>query len=158
MSSTTTVPSASPLATWLEQAITGLLTAPGPFHLPPGSGIGPIDLFSTRFAQTFTSDVKATINGTSYDNADLKAKLASVKGEFSNETATFNASVENDVSANNGQVGLLFQWSGQGANNSNTVIDIRAAKVSLDASVINDGGEPKINKVVIVSEGLVTAL
>jgi hypothetical protein len=101
MSTTSNTDFAGPLTIWLEQAITGLLTAPGPITIPklPGGiigGPGPIDLFSTRFANTFTADVKAEINGTDYDNAGLKAKLANIKSVFNPETTTFERSVEKD--------------------------------------------------------------
>jgi len=162
MSTTSNTDFAGPLTIWLEQAITGLLTAPGPITIPklPGGiigGPGPIDLFSTRFANTFTADVKAEINGTDYDNAGLKAKLANIKSVFNPETTTFERSVEKDGrSADNGEVGLLFTWTGKKGDTN--LVDIEAAEVSLDADVVNDGGEPKINKVVIVTQSLPTAV
>jgi len=81
--------------TWFQESITSLLTAPGPIHMPKlpfgmRGGHGPIDVFSTRFANLFTDDVDAMVNGESLDKDGLKDKLVTIKKQYNPSSATFS--------------------------------------------------------------------
>ena len=70
---------------WLSNAISQIISSPHiSFPKPTGSlpfrtGPGPVDLFSTRFNNTFAYDVEVTVDGEVVSRDDLKAKLLSLQ-------------------------------------------------------------------------------
>ena len=86
-------PSASAL--WVEKALAALLSAPHITIPSPPAGIhtgpGPIDLFSTRFDNTFSTDAKGVVDGTHVDRAGLKEKLLALQTHYNPNTVTFQA-------------------------------------------------------------------
>jgi len=81
--------------TWFKESIASLLSAPGPLHMPKlphgiGGGHGPIDVFSTRFANLFADDVDATVDGERLDKAALKDRIVAIKKEYNPSTASFS--------------------------------------------------------------------
>ncbi|KZS87687.1 hypothetical protein SISNIDRAFT_460617 [Sistotremastrum niveocremeum HHB9708] len=148
------------LAQWLEDAITSLLSSPAAIHItnpPGGGGPGPIDLFDTRFDNTFSANVEAYINGKKLDNSALRAKLNSVQQSFSPETANFSNSVENDTGVGAGQVGLFFSWNVNHAPSSG-VGQGEAVQVSLNAQIAQENGASKVTILSLVSGAPIFAL
>lgn len=80
---------------WLSKEISQIISSPhisfpkptGP--LPFKMGPGPVDLFSTRFNNTFASDVKATVAGKEVSREELKAKLLSLQKYWNAEEVRF---------------------------------------------------------------------
>lgn len=75
----------STAADWVQQAISKLLTDSHiHFSSPPGInlGPGPIDVFSTDFENTFTSNVKANVAGRSEDFEGLKKKFLALRQHY----------------------------------------------------------------------------
>jgi hypothetical protein len=78
---------------WLQHELSSLLSSPGPIRIPRlpfglRGGPGPIDVFSSRFANLFSDDVRATINGIDYDKAGLKDKVIELKQYYDPDSAT----------------------------------------------------------------------
>lgn len=80
---------------WLSKEISQIISSPHiSFPKPTGSlpfrmGPGPVDLFSTRFNNTFAYDVKATVNGEEVSREDLKEKLLGLKKYWNPEEIKF---------------------------------------------------------------------
>lgn len=86
---------------WLSKEISQIIsspyisfpkpTGPPPFRMGPG----PVDLFSTRFNNTFAYDVKATVAGEEVSREGLKAKLLGLQKHWNTEKVKFQD--ESDV-------------------------------------------------------------
>ena len=83
---------------WLQEQLSTLLASPYiHFSQPkiPGlqlrMGPGPIDLFSTRFANTFTHDATAVVAGKELDKDGLKTALLALQKRWIPESASFVA-------------------------------------------------------------------
>ncbi|KAF8492520.1 hypothetical protein JB92DRAFT_2577417, partial [Gautieria morchelliformis] len=80
-------------ALWVERALASLLSAPHiSFPKPPAGinlGPGPIDLFSTRFNNTFTSDAKGRVDGELVNRDALKEKLLALQSHYNPDTVKF---------------------------------------------------------------------
>jgi len=80
---------------WLSKEIWQIITSPhisfpkptGPLQLRMGPG--PVDLFSTRFNNTFAFDVKVTVAGEEVSREELKAKLLGLQRHWRDEQAKF---------------------------------------------------------------------
>ena len=81
-------------AQWVENALASLLSAPR-ISIPriPGfpMGPGPIDLFGTRFINTFTSDAKGVVDGEQVDRDGLEEKLLDLQRHYNPDTVKFHA-------------------------------------------------------------------
>jgi hypothetical protein len=90
----------SPTAVWVEKALASLLSAPhisiprGPAGFPTGPG--PIDLFSTRFNNTFTADAKGLVDGQHVNRDGLKEKLLDLQRHYNPDTVKFHADGASD--------------------------------------------------------------
>lgn len=84
---------------WLSKEISQIITSPHiSFPNPTGSlpfrmGPGPVDLFSTRFNNTFAYDVKATVDGQEVSREGLKAKLLGLQKYWNAEVKFQDESV-----------------------------------------------------------------
>jgi hypothetical protein len=80
---------------WLSKEISQIISSPHiSFPKPAGSlpfrmGPGPVDLFSTRFNNTFAYDVKATVTGEEVSREGLKAKLLGLQKHWNAEEVKF---------------------------------------------------------------------
>jgi len=80
---------------WLSKEISQIISSPHiSFPKPTGSlpfrmGPGPVDLFSTRFDNTFASDVKGTFAGKEVSRGELKAKLLGLQKHWNVEDVKF---------------------------------------------------------------------
>jgi hypothetical protein len=80
---------------WLEKTLTDILSSPhisfpqqtGNLHIRMGHG--PIDLFSTRFMNSFTDDVKATVAGQEMTRDELKASLLALQKHWNSDSVQF---------------------------------------------------------------------
>jgi len=74
---------------WLAQTFAAILSSPHismPSHIGNMRlGPGPIDLFSTRFANTFTQDVQATVAGQQVTYDKLKEDLLGLQKHWSTD-------------------------------------------------------------------------
>lgn len=80
---------------WLSQEISQIISSP---HIsspkPAGSlpfrmGPGPVDLFSTKFNNTFAHDLKAFVVGKEVSREELKAKLLALQKHWNAEQVKF---------------------------------------------------------------------
>jgi len=80
---------------WLSKEISQIVTSPHiSFPKPTGPvqfrmGPGPVDLFSTRFNNTFAFDVRATVGGEEVSREELKAKLLGLQKHWNAEEIKF---------------------------------------------------------------------
>ena len=80
---------------WLSQEISQIISSPHiSFPNPAGflpfrMGPGPVDLFSTKFNNTFAYDVKAFVVGKEVSREELKAKLLGLQKHWSAEQVKF---------------------------------------------------------------------
>ena len=84
---------------WLQEQLSTLLASPyihfnqpklpGGLHLRMGPG--PIDLFSTRFANMFTKEATGVVAGVQVDKEGLKQSLLALQKQWSADTARFVA-------------------------------------------------------------------
>ena len=89
---------------WLQEQLSTLLASPYiHFNQPnfPGlhlrMGPGPIDVFSTRFANTFTKEAKGTVGGKEVDKEGLKQSLLALQKKWNKDTAKFVEAQPNDA-------------------------------------------------------------
>ena len=74
---------------WLSKEISQIISSPHisfpkpAAPLPFKMGPGPVDLFSTRFNNTFAYDVQATVTGEEVSREGLKAKLLGLQKHWS---------------------------------------------------------------------------
>ncbi|OCH87551.1 hypothetical protein OBBRIDRAFT_796089 [Obba rivulosa] len=87
----------TPSPDWLQSQLSTLLASPYiHFNKPTAGplaglrmGPGPIDLFSTRFANMFTADATGTVAGQAVDRDGLKDALLALQKRWSPDSATF---------------------------------------------------------------------
>lgn len=81
---------------WLQNTLSELLKSPYIHfnHHPRGirMGPGPIDLFSTRFNNTFREDVQATVAGESVNREQLKRRLLGLQRHYKPDSTQFTPS------------------------------------------------------------------
>jgi len=130
---------------WLSKQISQIITSPHiSFPKPTGPlgfrvGPGPIDLFSTRFNNTFTLDVQATVAGEDVSREELKAKLLGLQKHWNAEEVKFQ-----DESA---------------GQRSETVVHFSSGKtISLSAVTEVEGDRRKIKKFSLDGDPLLLGL
>ncbi|EMD30872.1 hypothetical protein CERSUDRAFT_109729 [Gelatoporia subvermispora B] len=86
-----------PSPDWLQSQLSTLLASPHiHFNRPTGGplaglrmGPGPVDLFSTRFSNMFTSDAAGTVAGQEVDREGLKDALLALQKQWTPDSASF---------------------------------------------------------------------
>ncbi|KAF9652050.1 hypothetical protein BDM02DRAFT_360015 [Thelephora ganbajun] len=117
---------------WLSKEISQIIVSPHiSFPKPPGSllrmGPGPVDLFSTRFNNTFAFDVKATVAGKNVSRDELKERLLGLQKHWKAEEVN-------------------FQDESEGPH-SETVVHVSSGKtISMSAETEVEGGRRVIKK------------
>ncbi|KAH9854520.1 hypothetical protein C2E23DRAFT_726455 [Lenzites betulinus] len=85
---------------FLQERLATLLASPHiHFNRPPATGPlskirlgpGPVDLFSTRFANMFTPDATGVVGGKAVDHDGLKSALLALQKRWNPQEATFEA-------------------------------------------------------------------
>ncbi|CCM00048.1 uncharacterized protein FIBRA_02074 [Fibroporia radiculosa] len=124
---------------WLEQQLSQLLSSPY-IHFRPLTngglrmGHGPIDLFSTRFNNLFSSDATGVVAGSEVDRAGLKEALLALQRKWDADSAHFT-----EVNGlQDGHLGTNLQWTPKNAEDGQNV------EVSATATVQQDGGATRI--------------
>jgi len=123
---------------WLSQTFSSLLSAPH-ISIPrrPGGiimGPGPIDLFTTRFLNTFTENVQATVAGQTVTRDQLKSALLNVQKQWNPTDVQFEQPLqpkEDDV------ITTLCSWTPKDSD--------KEVQMQISAGTIEDGGRLKIN-------------
>lgn len=87
---------------WLWTTLANILSSPH-ITMPQNTGHirmghGPIDVFSTRFINTFTEDVKANVAGRDMTRDDLKASLLALQKHWNSSNVQFSPSAQSAVS------------------------------------------------------------
>ncbi|KIJ25880.1 hypothetical protein M422DRAFT_273116 [Sphaerobolus stellatus SS14] len=134
--------SLSSKATWLQSTISDLLVSPYiHFRAPAGLGIhmghGPIDLFSTKFNNNFTPDVKATVAGNTVNRDELKQMLLGLQQHYSPDNVKFEIPAT-EASADSNTVYVKF--TGQSKVKG-------PYEVAIDANVSETEGQKKISSI-----------
>ncbi len=88
---------------WLAHDLAQLLSSPH-IHFSthefgiPGLrlGPGPVDLFSTRFSNLFSSEAKGRVAGTEVDKAGLKEVLLALQKTWNTDTSSANPAIAPD--------------------------------------------------------------
>lgn len=98
-----------PSPEWLQDRLQSLLNSPYIHFNQPKlphirMGHGPVDLFTTRFNNWFTSDATGVVAGSTVDKAGLKDALLALQRKWDNDSATFTPS----TSAQEGSVRRLL--------------------------------------------------
>ncbi|PSR78708.1 hypothetical protein PHLCEN_2v7297 [Hermanssonia centrifuga] len=145
---------------WLQEQLSTLLASPHiHFSHPkfPGAhmrmGPGPIDVFSTKFANMFTSDATGTVAGTQVDKDGLKESLLALQKQWNPDSAKFvpmdppsaDYTVRSVVicphnilvSSKSWQMATSFSWTPKQSETS--------LQVGASASVQEEGGLQRIN-------------
>jgi len=141
---------------FVEESILTLLSSPGPISIPRlpfgRGGPGPIDVFSSRFANLFTDDVAASFNGESIDRNGLKEKLVALKKKFDPSSASFDD--DGSSSSNANDVHTKLQWNALSSQGESGTADNKLDEVIWDAKtvIINEEGFRRINKVGIKTQ------
>ena len=94
---------------WLQDKLQTLMNSPYIHFNQPKlphirMGHGPVDLFSTRFNNWFTSDATGVVAGNTVDKAGLKEALLALQRKWNNDTAKFTP----ETNAQAGSVRLLL--------------------------------------------------
>lgn len=83
-------------ASFLQNTLSSILSAPHiSFPKPPAGlpnlrlGHGPVDLFSTRFANTFAGDAKGVVAGKEVDKEGLKEALLALQKTWQSDSVKF---------------------------------------------------------------------
>ncbi|GJJ14885.1 hypothetical protein Clacol_009154 [Clathrus columnatus] len=125
---------------WLQQTLSELLSSPYiHFSHRPGimMGHGPIDLFSTRFNNTFPSDVQATVAGESVSREELKESLLGLQKHYKADNTQFSPS-DDAVPDDQVKVAITSQESNVGPYQigvTATVNDNKISTINLDGPV-----------------------
>ncbi|THG97454.1 hypothetical protein EW026_g4548 [Hermanssonia centrifuga] len=126
---------------WLQEQLSTLLASPHiHFSHPkfPGAhirmGPGPIDVFSTKFANMFTSDATGTVAGTQVDKDGLKESLLALQKQWNPDSAKF---VPMDPPSADYTMATSFSWTPKQSDTS--------LQVGASASVQEEGGLQRIN-------------
>ncbi|KAF7793594.1 hypothetical protein EIP86_004708 [Pleurotus ostreatoroseus] len=130
---------------WLQEQLSTLLASPYiHFNQPnfPGlhlrMGPGPIDVFSTRFANTFTKEAKGTVGGKEVDKEGLKQSLLALQKKWNKDTAKFVEAQPNDAVHN---AATKFSWTPKEADT--------AVEVSASATIKEEGGSQRIDELTL---------
>jgi len=123
---------------WLQEKLQTLMNSPYiHFNQPklPGlrMGHGPVDLFSTRFNNWFTSDATGVVAGNEVDKDGLKQALLALQKKWNNDSATFTPS----AGAQEGLLATRVEFTPAGSE--------QAADVTASASVRQEGGSERIS-------------
>ncbi|EPS99318.1 hypothetical protein FOMPIDRAFT_143163 [Fomitopsis schrenkii] len=132
----TTAPAVSP--EWLQDRLQTLLNSPYIHFDQPKlphlrMGHGPVDLFSTRFNNWFTSDATGVVAGSTVDKAGLKDALLALQRKWNSDTAKFTPS----TSAQEGSLVTRCEFTPMGAQ--------QPADITASASVRHEGGSDRIS-------------
>ncbi|KAI0728436.1 hypothetical protein C8Q72DRAFT_834712 [Fomitopsis betulina] len=127
-----------PSPEWLQDRLQSLLNSPYIHFNQPKlphirMGHGPVDLFTTRFNNWFTSDATGVVAGSTVDKAGLKDALLALQRKWDNDSATFTPS----TSAQEGSLATRFEFTPTGAQ--------QPADVTASASVSEEGGSQRIS-------------
>lgn len=92
-----TCPMSQPTAEWLNEQMSKLLASPHIHFTQPNvpglhmrMGPGPIDVFSTKFANMFTKDATGVLNGQEVDRDALKEGLLKLQKNYNKDTVQFS--------------------------------------------------------------------
>ncbi|KZT65502.1 hypothetical protein DAEQUDRAFT_740593 [Daedalea quercina L-15889] len=123
---------------WLQEKLQLLMNSPYIHFSHPNlhgirMGHGPVDLFSTRFNNMFTSDATGVVAGNQVDKEGLKQALLALQRKWNNDTVKFSPS----AGAQEGSLATNFQFTPTGAS--------QPADVTASASVRQDGGTERID-------------
>jgi len=130
---------------FLQESLSSILEAPHiSFPRPPAGlaklrmGHGPIDLFSTRFINTFSEDAKGVVAGKSVDKEGLKEALLALQRKWQPDTVKFEDQEATVSNAAEGEswISTAFSWTPR------TTTD--TARVKASATVAEEGGAPRI--------------
>ncbi|KAH8084358.1 hypothetical protein BXZ70DRAFT_900445 [Cristinia sonorae] len=121
---------------FLQESLSSILSSPHiSFPKPPAGlpnirlGHGPVDLFSTRFANTFASDAKGVVAGKEVDRDALKAALLALQKRWQEDTVKFDEQQSSVVS-------VAFTWTPRKTTDT--------AQVKASATIGDEGGAPRI--------------
>ena len=90
---------------FVEQALSSILSSPHiSISAPIPTGPGPVDLFSTRFNNTFTADAKGLVDGESVDLDGLKQKLLALQTHYDPASVKFYAQSPDSCQVRHGYV------------------------------------------------------
>ncbi|RDX43178.1 hypothetical protein OH76DRAFT_1488069 [Lentinus brumalis] len=126
---------------FLQDRLSTLLASPHiHFNKPPAllnirMGPGPVDVFSTRFANWFTHDATGVVNGKQVDKEGLKEALLALQKKWHPDSANF---VGQDSSS---KPAIKFSWTVKNAE--------QPAEVSAAADVKEEGGTHRISSLVL---------
>ncbi|KIJ38887.1 hypothetical protein M422DRAFT_781217 [Sphaerobolus stellatus SS14] len=129
---------------WLQSIISELLVSPYIHfgHAPTAAiairlGPGPIDLFSTRFNNYFTTEVTGIVAGEPVDREGLKKCLLGLQQHYSPDTVAFETpDPGTTVGSNEAQISFTGQSKETGPY-----------KVAIDAKILKSGGAKKISSI-----------
>ncbi|THH27898.1 hypothetical protein EUX98_g6290 [Antrodiella citrinella] len=129
---------------FLQRSLSSILEAPHiSFHQPAGLpnlrlGHGPIDLFSTRFSNTFAQDASGTIAGKVVDKEGLKQALLALQKKWQSDTVKFEDQEATVSNAAEGEswVSTAFSWIPRSTTDT--------ARIKASATVAEEGGAPRI--------------
>ncbi|KZT68648.1 hypothetical protein DAEQUDRAFT_727518 [Daedalea quercina L-15889] len=124
---------------WLQEKLRLLMNSPYiHFNHPKLPGIrmgpGPVDLFSTRFNNMFTSDVTGVVAGNEVDKEGLKQALLALQRKWNNDSVRFSPSAGVQESS----LVTSFQFTPTGAS--------QPADVTATASIRQDRGTERMDK------------
>ncbi|TCD67411.1 hypothetical protein EIP91_012383 [Steccherinum ochraceum] len=131
---------------FLQNALSSILSAPHiSFPRPPAGlpnirmGHGPIDLFSTRFVNTFTDDATGVVAGQEVDKEGLKAALLSLQKKWQSDSVKFDEqeATVSDAAAGERKLTTAFTWTPRQESGT--------ASVKASATVKEVGGAPRIH-------------
>ncbi|RPD54455.1 hypothetical protein L226DRAFT_471870 [Lentinus tigrinus ALCF2SS1-7] len=126
---------------FLQDRLATLLASPYiHFNKPPASlhirmGPGPVDVFSSRFANWFTHDCTGVVNGKHVDKEGLKDALLRLQKKWNPESANF---VAQDSSS---KPTTKFAWTVKNAQ--------QPAEVTASADIKEEGGTHRISSLVL---------
>ncbi|CDO68485.1 hypothetical protein BN946_scf184499.g10 [Trametes cinnabarina] len=138
--STSSTASTTPSPTtpeFLQERLSALLASPHiHFNTPPAfhgirMGHGPVDLFSTRFANWFSHDAKGVVGGKEVDREGLKEALLALQRKWDGQSASF---VPHE-GAEKPTTRLLWAQKGSGD----------PAEIKAAAEIKEEGGAPRIS-------------
>ncbi|TFK84101.1 hypothetical protein K466DRAFT_602310 [Polyporus arcularius HHB13444] len=126
---------------FLQGRLSTLLASPHiHFNKPPAllnirMGPGPVDVFSTRFANWFTHDATGVVNGKQVDKEGLKEALLALQKKWHPDSANF---VAQDASS---KPAIKFSWTVKNTE--------QPAEVSATADIKEEGGTHRISSLVL---------
>ncbi|KAI0674029.1 hypothetical protein C8Q78DRAFT_1020426 [Trametes maxima] len=143
MSSTGPVTPSPTTSAFLQEKLSTLLASPHiHFNHPPRLGglrlgPGPVDLFSTRFANFFTPDATGVVAGKPVDHEGLKSALLALQKRWDPQTADFVAPERVEGAGASAKPATKFVWTQKQAG--------QKAEVTAAAEVKEEGGAHRIH-------------